>query len=119
MPYKPLLYNLKGITPEEFVFLEKLLESFSEQEAQQFIVFYSGKRHSPSDILLFTLLGLLGVSGVQRFVLGQIGMGLLYFFTGGLCLIGTIVDAVNHKGLALEHNQQVAYDCARMIKRVV
>ena len=32
-------------------------------------------------------------------------MGILYFLTGGLCLIGTIVDLVNHRSLAFEYNQ--------------
>jgi hypothetical protein len=37
-------------------------------------------------------------------------MGLLYFFTGGLCIIGTIVDLVNHKDLAMEYNRKMAYE---------
>lgn len=90
----------------------------SPDQAKQFIMLYSGKRQSPSDILLFTLLGLIIVAGVQRFVIGQIGMGILYLLTGGLCLVGTIVDLINHKTLALEYNQQMAFDCARMIGKV-
>ena len=53
---------------------------------------------------------------VQQFVIGQIGMGILYLLTGGLCLIGTIVDLVNHRTLALEYNQKAAYDTANMVK---
>jgi TM2 domain-containing membrane protein YozV len=56
-----------------------------------------------------------GASGIQRFVVGQIGMGILYFFTGGLCLIGTIVDIVNHKKLAFEFNQKMAAESMRMV----
>ena len=67
-------------------------------------MFYRGKRRSPQEILLFTLLGFIIIAGVQRFVIGQIGMGILYLLTGGLCLIGTIVDLVNHRTLALEYN---------------
>lgn len=36
----------------------------------------------------------LGWIGGHRFYLGQIGMGLLYFFTAGLFGIGVIVDIV-------------------------
>ena len=50
-------------------------------------------------ILVTTILGFFGVAGVQRFLTGQIGMGLLYFFTAGLCFIGTIIDLINHKRL--------------------
>ncbi len=77
---KNLLYNLKGITPEELQFLQHVMNGMNEQQEQQFIMFYTGKRHSPSDLLLFTLLGLIVVAGVQRFIIGQIGMGILLFF---------------------------------------
>ena len=65
--YKNLLYNLKGLTPEEFHYVQQVMEGMNEQQAQQFVMFYSGKRQSPSDLLLFTLLGLIIVAGVQRF----------------------------------------------------
>ena len=113
---KNLLYNLKGITPEEVSFLEHVMAGMNEQQEQQFVMFYSGKRQSPSDLLLFTLLGLIAVAGIQRFVIGHIGMGILYFLTGGLCLIGTIVDAINHKNLALDYNQKVGIDFAQLVK---
>jgi TM2 domain-containing membrane protein YozV len=59
---------------------------------------------------------LLGFAGIQRFLVGQIGMGLLYFFTGGLCLIGTILDIVNHKQLADEYNAQMANETLQLIQ---
>lgn len=114
--YKDLLYSLKGITPEEFQYAQHIMSGMNEQQAQQFITFYSGKRQSPTDMLLFTLIGFLGANGIQRFIIGQIGMGILYFVTGGLCLIGTIVDAINHKSLANEHNQKMALECAQLVK---
>jgi TM2 domain-containing membrane protein YozV len=49
-------------------------------------------------------------------MLGQIGMGLLYLFTAGLCFIGTIIDLVNYQRLAFEFNQQVANEVAVLIK---
>lgn len=111
-----LLYNLKGITPEEFSFLQQIMAGMTDQQSQQFIMFYSGKRHNQNDVLLYTLLGLLGLAGLQRFILGQIGMGILYFLTGGLCFIGTIVDAMNHKNLANEHNQKMALECSQLVR---
>jgi hypothetical protein len=43
-------------------------------------------------------------------------MGLLYFFTGGLCAIGTIIDIINHKQLADEYNAQMANESLQMIQ---
>ena len=36
----------------------------------------------------------LGIPGVHRFYVGKIGTGVLYLFTGGLFLIGWIVDII-------------------------
>lgn len=110
-----LLYGIKGITPEEFQFLQPILNGMDEEQAHRFVMFYSGKRQSADNILLFTLLGFIGVSGVQRFATRQMGMGILYFFTAGLCFIGTIVDLINHKSIANEFNQTVAIECSQMI----
>jgi TM2 domain-containing membrane protein YozV len=107
--------NLKGINPEEFSYLEQVMKNMDPEQAKNFVMYYTGKRKDPQDILLFTLLGFIIIAGVQRFIIGQIGMGILYLFTGGLCLIGTIVDLINYKSLASEYNQKVAYECAQMI----
>ncbi|WP_207429570.1 TM2 domain-containing protein [Pedobacter sp. SYSU D00535] len=119
MDYRPLIYSLKDITPQEFQFLQKIMESMTEAQAREFIMFYSGKRKTPSEILLLTLIGFLGVAGIERFVIGQIGMGILYLLTGGLCLIGTIVDAINHKSLARENNEKAALESAGMVRRML
>lgn len=39
-----------------------------------------------------TLLGFVFVAGMQHFYLGKIGKGILWFLTGGLFFVGTIVD---------------------------
>ena len=114
--YKELLYSLKGLTPEEFQFVQQIMAGMNEQQARQFVMYYSGKRQSASDLLLYTLLGLVVVAGIQRFVTGQIGMGILYFFTFGLCFVGTIVDAINHKTLANDFNQKMALESAQLVQ---
>jgi hypothetical protein len=43
-------------------------------------------------------------------------MGLLYLFTVGLCFIGSIVDLVNHKDLAMEYNRKIAFESHQMAK---
>lgn len=110
------LLSLSGISPQEYSYLQTATNGLDEQQSNTFLMIYASKRRTPNDILLFTLVGFLGISGVQRFVTGQIGIGLLYFFTGGLCLIGTIVDLINYKQLAFEHNQKMVFESLQMIK---
>lgn len=44
--------------------------------------------------LILCCLGFLGIGGIHQFYVGRIGLGLLYFFTGGLFFIGTIIDLI-------------------------
>jgi TM2 domain-containing membrane protein YozV len=105
-----------GITPEEMGFLQQGTAELNENQKKYFYMVYSGKRKSPQDVLIFTLIGFFGVAGVQRFVLGEVIMGLLYLFTGGFCLIGTVVDLINHKTLASDYNRKMAYESFQMAK---
>ncbi|MBK3515834.1 TM2 domain-containing protein [Carboxylicivirga marina] len=106
---------LPEVEGEEAIFLDSLLKDMNEEQAQNFILIYRGRRKDPQTILLTSLLGFFGFAGIQRFFINHIGMGILYFFTAGLCFIGTIVDLVNHKNLAFEHNQQVAREIKLLI----
>ena len=108
--------TFQGMTPEEWSFLQQATTELNENQKKYFYMVYSGKRKNPQDILLVTLLGFFGVAGVQRFVVGQIGMGILYLFTVGLCFIGSIVDIVNHKELAFEHNQRMVFESLQMVR---
>ncbi|HCN84527.1 MAG TPA: hypothetical protein DIT07_13035 [Sphingobacteriaceae bacterium] len=110
------LMNMKGMAPDEYNYLQQCMNGMTAKQSQQFIMFYSGKRKSPQDVLLYTLLGFVVVAGVQRFVLNQTAIGILYLLTFGLCFIGTIVDLVNHKSLAFEYNQKATFECAHMVK---
>jgi TM2 domain-containing membrane protein YozV len=105
-----------GITPEEMNYIQQATNDLTDTQKQSFFMIYSGKRRSAQDLLLFTLLGFVGLAGIQRFVVGQVGMGILYFLTGGLCLIGTIVDLVNNKALADEYNTKMAYESFQIAK---
>jgi TM2 domain-containing membrane protein YozV len=107
---------LPGITPQEYSYLQTATNGLNEQQLRTFLMIYSGKRKNSSDILLFTLLGFIWIAGIQRFVIGQIGMGILYLLTGGLCFIGTIVDLINHKDLTFEHNQRMVFESLQMVR---
>ncbi|EOR95905.1 TM2 domain family protein [Arcticibacter svalbardensis MN12-7] len=115
MNIQNVLYGINGITPEEYQFLQEIIKNMDEEKVQRFVMFYTGKRQSAENILIFTLLGFVVVAGIQRFITRQIGMGILYFFTAGLCFIGTIVDLINYKSMANDFNRKVALECAQMV----
>jgi TM2 domain-containing membrane protein YozV len=114
--YQNPYMSLSGISPEEINFLQQATGGLSEAQQKYFYMAYTGKRKSPQDVLIFTIIGFFGVAGVHRFLLGQIGMGLLYFFTAGFCFIGTIVDLINNRSLTLEYNKKVAYESFQIAK---
>ena len=105
-----------GMTPEEHAFLHQAISSLTETQAGYFMSIYGSKRRNPQDIMLATLAGFLGVSGVQRFLTDQIGMGILYFFTAGFCFIGTIIDLINYKNIATDYNKQMAFESFNIAK---
>ncbi|HEY8399363.1 MAG TPA: TM2 domain-containing protein [Flavihumibacter sp.] len=109
------LMAMPELQPEEIAGLKELTSRMTESQRNQFLMIYSGKRKKPGEILLLTCLGFVVVAGIQRFVLGQVGMGLLYFFTGGLCLIGTIIDLINYKKMTNEYNLEQMYESSRMV----
>lgn len=115
----PLLIKyLYDTSPEELSTINNRIKDFPDDTVTQFCVIYKSKRKDPQTILLTCLLGLLGISGVHRFLMNQIGMGILYFFTAGLCFIGTIVDAVNHKNLTMEYNSKMIVETMAMLDMI-
>jgi len=107
--------SLPGITPQEYSYLQSATTGFSEQQLRGFLMIYGSKRRNPDDMILYCILGFF-VPGLPRFLTNQIGMGVLYFFTIGLCFIGTIIDLVNHKSLAYEYNQRMVFESLQMVK---
>ena len=110
-----LLQLLPNIETDELMYVQAMVKDMSDDHIKQFALIYNSRRKDPQTILLLTLVGFLGVAGIQRFVIDQIGMGLLYVFTGGLCLIGTVIDIVNYKSLTFEFNQKIARQVAGMV----
>ncbi|RYZ99157.1 MAG: TM2 domain-containing protein [Sphingobacteriaceae bacterium] len=108
--------TLPGISPEEMNFLQQANTELTDEQKKNFYLIYSSKRKSPQDMLIFCLLGIFVIPGLQRFILGQIGMGILYFVTIGFCFIGSIIDLVNHRTLALEYNRKTAFESFQIAK---
>lgn len=107
---------LPELQGEEMVYIQRLLNDMDDEKARTFASVYRARRKDPQIVLLTALVGFLGISGIHRFILGQVGMGILYLFTAGLCFIGTIVDLVNYQRLAFEANQQMAHEVMAMLR---
>jgi TM2 domain-containing membrane protein YozV len=103
---------------QEMTYVESIVKDYDEQQLINFANFYRSRRRDPQLILLCTLVGFLGFAGIQRFLTDQIGMGILYFFTAGLCFIGTIVDLINYRQIALEYNLKIANEVSGFIARM-
>ena len=111
-----VLTHLPELQGMELNHVQMLIKDFSDKQAQGFAMIYRARRRDPQLILLTCLVGFLGFAGIHRFLVNQIGMGILYFFTAGLCFIGTIVDAVNYQSIAFEYNRQIASEVAPLAK---
>lgn len=103
-----ILNYMPELEPDEMAYVQQILQNMTDQQAQQFTNIYRSRRKDSQLILLTAIIGFFGVAGVHRFIVGNIGMGILYLLTGGLCFIGTIVDVINHKKLAFEFNVKEA-----------
>jgi len=114
-----VLLHLPELQGMELNHVQMLIKDLSDKQAQQFAVIYRSRRKDPQMILLTCLVGFLGFAGIHRILINQIGMGILYLFTAGLCFIGTIVDAVNYQSLAFEFNRNIANEVAPLVKSIV
>ena len=107
---------LPETTGEELIYIQNLIQNMDDDKARSFATVYRARRKDPQMILILCLLGFFGFAGIHRMVINQIGMGILYFFTVGLCWIGTIVDLVNYQKLAFEFNRAAADESAAIVK---
>lgn len=101
---------------EELTYVQNIIKDMNEEQQRLFANVYNVRRKDPQLILLLAIVGFIGIAGIHRFVVGQIGMGLLYLLTCGLCFIGTIVDLINYKRIAFEHNMMIALEVSKVIK---
>ena len=104
-----LLPELQG---SEMTFVQSIINNMTDDQAQIFANAYRSRRKSEETFLIAAILGLVLIAGIQRFLKNEIGMGLLFLFTAGLCFIGTIIDIIRYKELAYENNQKVAIELA-------
>ena len=110
-----LLMMLPGMDPDELAVIQSITRDMTEWEQQQFVAIYRGKRKDQTTMLVLTLIGFLGIAGIQRIIIGDTVLGILYLLTIGFCGIGTIIDIINIKSLTYEHNRNQAMEAANMV----
>lgn len=106
---------LPELTGEEMIYVQKLIADYDDEKAKTFATVYRARRKDPQLILILALLGFVGFAGIHRMITDQVGMGILYLLTVGICFVGTIVDLINYQKLALEFNTKQANEVAMMI----
>lgn len=82
-----VMSNQKYFPAEKIIYLKDRLKNIDEDK---FSLLSTVEFKDPTTLLLFSLF--LGTFGVDRFMLGETGMGVLKLLTGGCCGILTIVD---------------------------
>ena len=97
-----IMTNQKYLPAEKIVFIKEKLKDIDEE---RFSLVSAVEFKDPTTILLVSLF--LGGLGIDRFMLGETGMGILKLLTGGLCGILTIIDwfGVQKKAKELNFNK--------------
>ncbi|MBC8536056.1 TM2 domain-containing protein [Feifania hominis] len=94
-----IMSNQKYLPAEKIVFLkQKLLEA----DEAKFSLVSAVEFKDPTTLLLVSIF--LGGLGIDRFMLGETGMGILKLLTAGLCGILTIIDWFSVQKKAKERN---------------
>jgi TM2 domain-containing membrane protein YozV len=111
-----LFPELANADMKEMNMVKHYTKDLSDEEMKGFANIYRSQRKDPQTMLILCLVGLFVIPGVQRFFINQIGMGILYLFTIGLCFVGSIIDLVKYQDLALEYNSSIAQNILGLIK---
>lgn len=116
MEQQKILMMIPDINSEELYTLQSMMQGMNETQENQFLSLYKGRRKDKQLMLVLTILGFFGVAGIQCLVVGDVLMGVLYFFTAGLCFIGTIMDLININSITLKYNTAQAAEAANMVR---
>lgn len=97
-----IMTNQAYFPAEKMVFLKEKLRTLDEEK---FSLVCAIEFKNPTTILLVSLF--LGVLGIDRFMIGDTGMGILKLLTGGCCGILTIIDwfSISNKTKEMNFNK--------------
>lgn len=100
-----VMTNQKYFPAEKIMYLKDKLKTLDDEK---FSLVSTVELKDPTTILLVSIF--LGVLGIDRFMIGDTGMGILKLLTGGVCGILTIVDwfTISKKTKDLNFNNVMA-----------
>lgn len=100
-----IMTNQKYLPSEKIVYVRQKL---TEADETKFALISTVEFKDPTTILLVSIF--LGGLGIDRFMLGDTGMGVLKLLTGGVCGILAIIDwfSVQKKARELNYNKLMA-----------
>jgi TM2 domain-containing membrane protein YozV len=114
MPH--IAHYLPELQETESSYIQSLTDRMSHEQLQIFASAYRQRRKDPHTVLLTAIVGLVAIPGLQRFWLGQVGVGFLHLFTWGLLMIGSISDLIRYETLALLYNETLAREIVANIQ---
>ena len=94
-----VMNNAKYFDSSSIPFIRQRLESMSDES---FMTLQSIEFKDPTTLLIISIL--VGSLGVDRFMLGETGMGVLKLLTGGCCGVLTIIDWFSISKKTKEYN---------------
>ena len=94
-----IMTNQKYYPEEKIVYLKDTLRTMDDEK---FSLIYTIELKDPTTLLLVSIF--LGVLGIDRFMLGDTGMGILKLLTAGCCGILVIIDWFTISNKAKEVN---------------
>jgi len=100
----------------EFSVIEQmqLTEGMTEQQKFLFQTQYAAERRDRVLILVISVF--LGALGIDRFLVGDVGLGLLKLLTGGVCGIFWLIDIFLIMGRVDDFNRTKAQEIAMAIR---
>lgn len=100
-----IMTNQKYFPAEKIMYLKEKLKTMDEEK---FSLISTIEFKEPTTILLVSIF--LGGLGIDRFMIGDTGMGILKLLTGGCCGILTIIDwfTISKKTKDLNFNNVMA-----------
>ena len=100
-----IMTNQKYFPAEKIMYLKDKLRTMDEEK---FALVSTIEMKDPTTLLLISLF--LGTFGVDRFMIGDTGMGVLKLLTAGVCGILTIIDwfSISKKTKDLNFNNVMA-----------
>ena len=94
--------------------LQMMTKGMTDQQKMLFMSQYDSVKKDPNMILILSVL--CGYLGVDRFMLGDMGMGILKLLTGGCCGILWLIDIFTIRGKVNDYNRKQANEILQGIK---